>query len=100
VSLLIGLGALGAAVAAVLWVVAAIGVRPLIAGDRFLHQTTVYLTVVSLVGLDLLLVGAIFQVLPGELAQSLFGIVMGIQVVASLSAGIFVRAVSRERAHG
>jgi len=95
---LVGLGALGAAVASILWVIAAIGVRPLIAGDRFLHQTTVYLTVVSLVSLDLLLLCAIFQLIPMELAQALFGIVMGLQVVAALSAVIFVRAVTAERA--
>ena len=87
---IVGLGAIGAFVSVLIWTLAAMLFSHARRGG-VLHAVSVYLTIMSLVGIDLLLLGAIARAISGEVGGLLFGMVMGVQVVAALSAVIFVR---------
>lgn len=86
-SAFVGLAVLSSVLCIPLWLAAAWLVRGRI--DSSLHRVTIYGTVVAFVLIDLLAVAATFRLGAGDLLMVLFGIGMGVQVIAALAAFLF-----------
>jgi hypothetical protein len=77
----------GTVLCMILWVVALILLRPL--KLQPLHRATIYLSIATMLLLDVVVLLASAQTFPPELIRLLFGLLVGLQLVAAMSALIF-----------
>jgi hypothetical protein len=77
----------GTVLCMVLWVAALILLRPI--KLQPLHRATIYLSIGTMLLLDVTVLVASAQTFPPELIRLLFGLLVGIQLVAAMSALLF-----------
>lgn len=96
-NLLIGSILVGSVISTVFWLAAGWQMRELAGRQSVLHLVTIYLSIIAFVLLDVFVLAGILRLLDREAISLLFGFLTGIQMVAAISAFLFVRRVSRGR---